>query len=84
MGRSDSPPPISTRFGPRELPRIDYLTDASAIRNEYLDDYADWFLYQLLARQLDHYEAGDWATLREWAFRRSYKSYMTYGEEIFD
>jgi hypothetical protein len=44
--------PISERHI-REPGRLDWLADNKSMRTQYREDYADWFLYQLLARQID-------------------------------
>jgi len=38
--------------GKRELPRFDRVEDCRLLRSERVDAYADWFLTQLLARQI--------------------------------
>jgi hypothetical protein len=75
--------PVRTR-NVRELGRIDWLTDHRKMRNSFLDDYTDWFLYQLLVRQIDR----ECATHRPKEFKDrvwqlSSRSFAAYGEEIF-
>ena len=67
------------------LPRVDWLEDSSRMRTAYLDDYSDWFLAQLLGRQLESSVAeSDPAKLKQKMGRLSYRSFVEYGEEIFD
>jgi len=55
------------------------------MRTDYLDDYADWFLAQLLGRQLESKVAeSDPMKLKKKMWRLSYRSYVEYGEEIFE
>jgi len=67
------------------LPRLDWLEDPSRMRTEYLDDYADWFLAQLLGRQMESKTAeSDPVKLKQKMWRLSHRSFVEYGEEIFD
>jgi hypothetical protein len=67
------------------LPRLDWLEEPSRMRTDYLDDYADWFLAQLLGRQLESKVAeSDPMKLKKKMWRLSYRSYVEYGEEIFE
>jgi hypothetical protein len=66
------------------LPHLDWLENPSLVRTKDLDDYADWFLAQLLARQVDRRQFTDPATHREAIWRLSDQSYREYGEAIFD
>jgi hypothetical protein len=75
--------PVSRRFGPRPLNHFDYVADGRTMRSEYLDDYTDWFLYQLLVRQLDRESASKWDVLRQWVLQRSEKAFVTHGEDVF-
>ena len=70
---------------PRPLPRCDWLETPEAMHTERLDDYANWFLAQLLARQISR----DVAEHKPDEFKRkverlSYASFMKYGPEIFE
>lgn len=75
--------PVFLHIPPRELNRLDYLQNPKANRSEYLNDYTDWFLYQLLVRQLSHAEANDWEILKPWTTKRTYQSFIQHGEDIF-
>jgi hypothetical protein len=66
------------------LPHLDRLETPSLLRTEHLDDYADWFLTQLLARQIDRRQFTDPAAHREAIWRLSDQSYREHGEAIFD
>ena len=69
---------------PRPVPRLDWVEDNSRMRTERLDAYTDWFLAQLLARQIDHGTAErEPKFFKEFVHRLSYHSYIKYGEEIF-
>ena len=70
--------------GAGELPHLDWLENPSRLRTEYLDDYADWFLAQLLARQIDCRQLTDPALHREAIWRLSDQSYREHGEAIFE
>lgn len=66
-------------------PRWDWVENPKAMRTEYLDDYADWYLAQLLGRQLDSKIAeADPVRLKQKMWRLSYRSYLEYGDEIFE
>lgn len=72
-------------FQPRPLNRLDWLEDNRRMRTERLDDYADWFLAQLLARQVSHEEAQhNPDAFRLMVFRLSYHSYLEHDEDIFE
>jgi len=77
---------LPLKAGSREsLPRLDWLENPSRMRVEYLDDYADWFLAQLLGRQLSSGEAeSDPVKLKQKMWRLSYRSFVEYGDEIFE
>ncbi|MEI9895688.1 MAG: hypothetical protein WDN28_17820 [Chthoniobacter sp.] len=76
--------PISRDFA-RSIPRQDWIDHPSAMRTERLDDYTDWFLAQLLARQLDgKLAAEDPLRLRTALGRLSYHSYLENGDAVFD
>ena len=69
---------------PRLVNRFDFVENNQLMRNERLDDYTDWFLAQLLARQISHEEAQrNPKALRAMVDRLSYHSFVKYGEEIF-
>ncbi len=54
-------------------------------QDEWLRDYVDWYLYQLLSRQLSRKVAeSDPAYLKRFVDRLSYHSFLRYGEAIFD
>jgi len=68
-----------------KLPREDWMEKPSAMRTERLDDYTDWFLAQLLSRQLDSkIAAEDSLQFRTQVGRLSYHSYLEHGDAIFD
>jgi hypothetical protein len=68
----------------RPLNRFDWVADNSRLRTERLDDYTDWFLAQMLARQIERERAeSDPKWLKRALHRLSYGSFMKYGEEIF-
>ena len=59
------------------LPRLEWLENPSGMRCEHLDDYADWFLAQLLGRQLETKVAeADPERLKRKMWRLSYRSFM--------
>lgn len=67
------------------LPGLSWLDDARLMNTERLNDYADWFLYQLLARQIPrHVTRRDREDFLYEINRLSYHSFVSYGEEIFD
>jgi len=67
------------------LPRWDWAEEPARMHTEHLDDYADWFLAQLLGRQLDSKIAeSDPVKLKEKMWKLSYRSLMERGEEIFE
>jgi len=75
--------PLSTRVD-KSLPRIDWIDDGRRIRSERLDAYADWFLAQLLGRQVNCDRAKRDATwLKDRIYQLSYDAYVQYGEEVF-
>jgi hypothetical protein len=76
--------PIHARHAPRELNRFEFVENPALMRNERLDEYADWFLVQLLARQVDLKRGRtDPVWLKERVDHLSYNSWVKYGEEIF-
>ncbi|MEP6668619.1 MAG: hypothetical protein ABJF10_05670 [Chthoniobacter sp.] len=69
----------------RSLPRQDWIENPAAMRTERLNDYTDWFLAQLLARQLDgKIAAQDSLRFRTHLGRLSYHSYLEQGDAAFD
>lgn len=67
-----------------KLKHLELLENNTKLRSEWLDDYADWFLSQLLARQISRDRAlADLKWFKESIHRRSYLSFLNYGEEIF-
>jgi hypothetical protein len=69
----------------RELNRADWILDNNLMRTEYRDEYTDWFLNQLLTRQIDRKFADKFPVLyKQRIFRLSHNSYREHGEEIFD
>jgi hypothetical protein len=67
------------------LPRLEWIENPSRMRCERLDDYADWFLAQLLGRQLESKIAEcDPEKLKQKMGRLSHRSFMEHGEEIFE
>lgn len=83
-GHSDLFMPV-LRQDRRPPPRLDWLADPKLIRNAWLDDYADWFLAQLLARQFDH-TLGEKhpVEFKKKIWHLSWQSYREHGEAIFD
>ncbi len=76
--------PLSSRFDSRPLSLFERVENNRLQNNDqYLSDYCDWFLSQLLARQLDHTAAKNWEYLVEWTERLSYRSFTLHGEDIF-
>lgn len=76
--------PMRLSHGVRAIPRIDYLENNERIRNETLDEYSDWFLANLLSRQLSQSVADkNPKLLKSLVDKFSYKSYKEYGEGIF-
>jgi hypothetical protein len=67
-----------------ELPRLEWLENPALLRTDFLDDYTDWFLAQLLARQIDRRQFTEAAQHREAVRRLSDQSYREHGEAIFD
>lgn len=68
----------------RPLNRFEWVADNSRLRTERLDEYTDWFLAQLLARQIERERAeADPKWLKRTLYRLSYAAFMKYGEEVF-
>ncbi len=77
--------PVHGRHPPRGLNRFDFVEDNRLMRTERLDEYTDWFLAQLLGRQIDLMKGRanpQW--LKEKVYQLSYESWVKYGEEIFE
>ena len=73
------------RHDQRPLPRLDWLADPSRMRTPWLDDYTDWFLAQLLARQFERkLVEHDAQELKRKVTHLSWLSYREHGEAIFD
>lgn len=66
------------------LPQVEAIENPTVARTAYLDDYADWFLAHLLARQIDNRQFTNHTQRREAIWRLSHQSYRTHGEAIFD
>jgi hypothetical protein len=75
------PPPLAEV---RSLPRPEWLENPSLLRTERLDDYTDWFLAQLLARQIDTRRFTEPHQFKDAVWRLSYQSFLAEGEAIFD
>ena len=68
----------------RPLNRFEWVADNRRLRTGRLDEYTDWFLAQMLARQIERERAeSDPKWLKRALYRMSYASFMKYGEEIF-
>jgi hypothetical protein len=73
------------RYDKRPLPRLDWLAEPARMRTEWLDDYTDWFLAQLLARQFDHKLAETQpAEFKKKVWHLSWQSFRQHGEAIFE
>jgi hypothetical protein len=75
--------PIALAQSEYPLRQLDVLENNSLLCDEWLSEYTDWFLSQLLARQLRHSDATSYEALHQWVMKRTYKAYMMHGEEIF-
>jgi hypothetical protein len=76
--------PVSREFT-AYLPRPDWLEKPSKMRTPRLDDYTDWFLAQLLARQIGGKTITENPDLfRAHVGRLSYQSYVEKGDAIFE
>ena len=76
--------PLRVNF-PRPLPRLDWVENPAGMHSAYLYDYADWFLAQLLARQLHREPAEkDPVGFTEILCHMSQQSYMENGDSIFE
>lgn len=65
------------------LPHEDWLENPGALRTEYLEGYTNWFLAQLLTRQIDRRELRGAEELRQAVWRLSHEAYRGYGDEVF-
>jgi len=69
----------------RPLPRADWIERNDLIRTEPLDEYADWFLGQLLARQMRRdASVEDASHLKQWVDLLSWRSFRNHGEDVFE
>ncbi len=69
----------------RPLPRLDWLERPENMRSAWLDEYTDWFLAQLLARQISREEAiTDPKRLKQHVLKFSRKSFLEHGPAIFE
>jgi hypothetical protein len=79
--------PVDYRSSPRRLSRIDDLFNDRLLSSEYLRDYADWYTFQLLARQypepLERIPS-DPKRFLDWAHRLTFRSFQLHGEQIFE
>jgi hypothetical protein len=77
--------PIRLQQDPRRLNRFDFVDDNRLLRSERLNDYMDWFLAQLLSRQVTHeFAAREPELFKQRVLRLSFDSFVKYGEEIFN
>jgi hypothetical protein len=66
------------------LPRANLLEHPQLLEHGWYKDYADWFLYQLLIRQVSHSDAASNPyALKSFVDRLSFRSFKAYGEGIF-
>lgn len=71
-------------FNAETMPRIDWIDDNKKIDTEYLNDYTDWFLSQLLQRQFINEEARlKPSDFKSFVMSRSFDRWKLYGESIF-
>lgn len=75
--------PLQLNHPPRALPHVDCLYRPKSMRDEWHDDYADWFLYQLLIRQLGLQEATNFELLYKFVGCRTFRAFELDGEDIF-
>ena len=77
--------PVYKAHRPRELNRFDLVEDNALLKDDRLTDYADWFLYQMLVRQIaTHDEARlDGGRFKRQVRRLGYASYLQHGDELF-
>jgi hypothetical protein len=76
--------PISHLQQPCLLPYIESIGDNNKIRTSNMDEYVDWFLAQLLARQITYVDAVTDKGIKDKLYKLSYKAFVAYGEEIFN
>lgn len=68
----------------KSLDHIEYLDDNSLLDVEELQDYRDWYTYQLLIRQYEQRAAvKDPEKYLKWVHRFTHKSFKQHGEDIF-
>jgi hypothetical protein len=69
----------------RSLPRLDWLESPEKMHTAWLNDYTDWFLAQLMTRQISREEATtDPQLLKQHVLKFSRKSFMEHGPSIFE
>lgn len=68
---------------PRLIQDEESVDRGEILESEYLEEYRDWFLSQLLVRQIKKSKATDFVFLLEWMKRMSYQSFISHGESIF-
>jgi hypothetical protein len=69
----------------RALNRPEWLENPAVLAQGRLRDYANWFLLQLLRRQIDRDRAtsdGAWLKRKVWGL--SYEAFLRYGEGVFE
>ena len=76
--------PVSRNVEPRPLNLLSHIENNQLMRTDRLDGYTDWFLAQLLARQITREEAEEnFDKFQQKAHRLSYQSFLEHGEDIF-
>lgn len=76
---------VDHRFKARELQNSQTLQDSTLIQTGRDEEYALWFMAQLIARQyLMKAILGDVGRFGRWFDRRTFANWKRYGEEIFD
>ena len=76
--------PVQLSSKPGGLFRIDYLANDEMVKNERLNEYSDWFLANLLSRQIrTTFSKTNPKAFKDFVLRVSFNSYQKYGEEIF-
>jgi len=73
---------IDLRFRARPMPYIEHL-EKGLPEEEYLTDYRDWYLGQLIARQYTQSVKSAPKRYTQWLLKRTYNSYLKHGEDIF-
>jgi hypothetical protein len=78
--------PLKLNQKSRDLPYVEMLEDSSLLTSdELLQDYRDWYLYQLLIRQYPHTEVKkNKEAYLNWLHKFSYYSFKEHGEAIFE